>query len=1008
MDSKLSKGGPKSEGGGNAEGAVVEKKKKKKKENDKKQGGSGGGRGGAFLKSAKEGESAEYDTAKVSINMGDSDSEEMSTVQEDVRMKDVFKTSIKAHENKAHRKNPNAVATAAESKRTKIVVDAKAPLSGKGVQKSISLDPSVTVDTERLGNAVTMARETKKRKITKRSGRHDKNRLEPLSAVAVESMREYLSVYPGESQRKAYEEMARLMQKDMNRAIDWSDVPELHSRVQKKAEEDMRNRNKASRVVQISDNLLTELAEDHLGGKAISQLAKVRARIDSDTASELKVSNSVASASSLRKSRTSAQMLEDVKNPTNSRKRAHMEAEEHREQIAKIIDPLSGKKVKSATRDVADNEDSEADKPEIVEHEIVKLSHAKTAEPLSMPASATTPLPGTEQRRKIDNEIEQMKKDKVLVTKASEKAIRATSAASGLPVQGKKLEVTNAAILGDGTLEKRPEASATAHSPSQYLLDILDRATSSPQDLIELSLAEFETLAKRAVEAYHAFDDVAPEDAPSFDKASTGRLLDDKINVFINRYREKRRTTMSQYIDSQQAALPPKISELEDLRRRLIENNSESNVQAAVDAAIIISKERNQNRSSSAAAAAASGDRANYENRDNSGGDAEDQDTLHPDDVKEASKRKMSEKWIKDNINTELALRDMDATDDDIEALTLSHGSDANKHAFLKQLKHSLELSYFNEHVASNDLQNGGIVSEHGNIRMRSNGEQKSLGEDFDEVSKGYVISNYMQSIHNEYTRDIRKCQSAVKKLEAKIEKGETISMKEAHKLQESQELLKQFERHASSETYLSKRSRDLHTDAAILYKQRQAAADLPVVRRSYIKDYLREPLPSQATKKERMCILEKDCICNLAAAGARHAGAANVNRRGFVCREFLMPDQEFELQQSGNLPKERQLCYMCQLFQTLKRVSELRSKGESGMTMMILQPFSVVFCEPGEYSEHVGNLGVQGTRFYGMVAPFPMFNMENYDYRTYMREGDDGREYKLLGAEESADVVFR
>jgi hypothetical protein len=92
----------------------------------------------------------------------------------------------------------------------------------------------------------------------------------------------------------------------------------------------------------------------------------------------------------------------------------------------------------------------------------------------------------------------------------------------------------------------------------------------------------------------------------------------------------------------------------------------------------------------------------------------------------------------------------------------------------------------------------------------------------------------------------------------------------------------------------------------------------------------------------------------------------------------------------------------------THSRYSELKHAGDaSTATMMVIQPFRVIFGQVGEYAEDVGNLCVVGTHSNGIVAPFPRFNAEHYSYATCVVEDDNMVRHTLPCMVEMGDVVF-
>ena len=93
----------------------------------------------------------------------------------------------------------------------------------------------------------------------------------------------------------------------------------------------------------------------------------------------------------------------------------------HHESVLNLIDPLHGKPIQS-TASVLENKEAAAVAMEVDDKKEEKEDHTVFASevapvvrsdeaPSAAPASATTPMPGTEQRKELDAEIENMTKD---------------------------------------------------------------------------------------------------------------------------------------------------------------------------------------------------------------------------------------------------------------------------------------------------------------------------------------------------------------------------------------------------------------------------------------------------------------------------------------------------------------------------------------------------------------------------------------------------------------------
>jgi len=202
------------------------------------------------------------------------------------------------------------------------------------------------------------------------------------------------------------------------------------------------------------------------------------------------------------------------------------------------------------------------------------------------------------------------------------------------------------------------------------------------------------------------------------------------------------------------------------------------------------------------------------------------------------------------------------------------------------------------------------------------------------------------------------------------------------------------------------------HADAGPTMKALFKAAEmqLETVTREYVcSQFLRAPLPT-VKYDERPCANEEGCICSRLASSLRYVYQADRTKGGFVCREFLLPSQleAYRLRGAAALPKERQFCYLCHLYQTTYEF-ERRSKSQTGgERFSILQKFKVVVDKPGEYAASIYNLAaVRNHCWYGIAAPFPAFSAANYQYSVCTVKTSDGKTHTLRQVVESKDLIF-
>ena len=92
---------------------------------------------------------------------------------------------------------------------------------------------------------------------------------------------------------------------------------------------------------------------------------------------------------------------------------------------------------------------------------------------------------------------------------------------------------------------------------------------------------------------------------------------------------------------------------------------------------------------------------------------------------------------------------------------------------------------------------------------------------------------------------------------------------------------------------------------AGMLEKAHIVVPEVPVVGKTHDDLFLCTP---DSTLGERECILGQKCLCKFIAT-VRYGPD---NTRGFVCKEFLLPQQHKNFMNGKGPPPQRQKCLVC------------------------------------------------------------------------------------------------
>jgi hypothetical protein len=221
--------------------------------------------------------------------------------------------------------------------------------------------------------------------------------------------------------------------------------------------------------------------------------------------------------------------------------------------------------------------------------------------------------------------------------------------------------------------------------------------------------------------------------------------------------------------------------------------------------------------------------------------------------------------------------------------------------------------------------------------------------------------------------------------------------------------------------------------------KQMETAKHIETVNRAYLAKYMREPLGEQYG--ERPCASSFNCVCmtmsssfpmvgtniggfvarDVAGNGSTIIGEmidADMNakdsaaqqsrsRLGFVCREFLLPSQEAYFRKNHKLPKQHQLCILCNRRETTFQYMQVmgqRGPGEPLMPTHVFQDHAVIVDQEGEYDKSAClKTQFDKHQFTGIVLPFVGFSASHYSYATVVEHSQT-----LAAVVEKAALDFR
>lgn len=158
-------------------------------------------------------------------------------------------------------------------------------------------------------------------------------------------------------------------------------------------------------------------------------------------------------------------------------------------------------------------------------------------------------------------------------------------------------------------------------------------------------------------------------------------------------------------------------------------------------------------------------------------------------------------------------------------------------------------------------------------------------------------------------------------------------------------------------------------------------APDLPQVSLDYHCKFMAQPDPND--HHQRLCINNESCLCYTARTLGTHINARN--NMGFICREFLLPEQLERVQVHGELPKKRRMCIVCYMFHITLMVNKAKDRGIAAVRLLNDHTVTVN-CEGGYRREDMlplrtrrGNVDIAT----GVAGFFPAYLSLNFERRT-------------------------
>lgn len=600
---------------------------------------------------------------------------------------------------------------------------------------------------------------------------------------------------------------------------------------------------------------------------------------------------------------------------------------------------------------------------------------------------STTPAPGTPQAIRIEENLTKLAERGVVVSQATASHKRATSVPPVIPVQGVHLGAGNAmgaVIHGDGS---------TMHTPTEYAMRKLNEKSETGEDLKHTTLEEMYAMMQNSVDTFYRMREVAPEDSPFVTEhvpyveeyRHTMHKMIDKFFPGSDKtptVEEKRRKTRDFFAAT--FAGYPTNERAEKLRQQLQKDHDPDGIAAGT-----VHRDAIAN-------ALLMGSRGSK--------------TASKEDVHTAAKKKAVE-WQVD-AEVDAIRRCVGDVEEDELAEQLAHGLCIDRNMLMQSIRSNpANDALFQADGTGNEAPATLIraVPTIYNHRGESGNEMSVLPE-AERLAKDIQGScDFLQVPRQAMSRKLREEQARCDLLleESNKRQLEPSEREELKRLQNTLSAAKVAARNEEHRDYVRQLGhQDAGATVEALYKITEM--NLEVVSREYVSScgFMREP--REKKYGERPCANDVKCVCTELGSSYRHAYDSSRNRGGFVCREFLLPSQLELYRTKGTLPKLRQFCYLCHIYQTTFRFLTRKEAQTGGERLHIEQKFQTIFDKPGEYSVAYCNLAtILNHRAYGIVAPFPKFNAANYQYALCAEVGDNGEMQRLRCVVETTDVNF-
>lgn len=188
-----------------------------------------------------------------------------------------------------------------------------------------------------------------------------------------------------------------------------------------------------------------------------------------------------------------------------------------------------------------------------------------------------------------------------------------------------------------------------------------------------------------------------------------------------------------------------------------------------------------------------------------------------------------------------------------------------------------------------------------------------------------------------------------------------------------------------------------LKMDDAFKIMLEGAARQVPVRSRGYTQQFLCEAAGPEYL--ERPCVKGELCVVRVKRAvfpsmPFSSSGGARSATNGFICREFLLPDQLREVNATGKLPETVRMCLPCNIYYTSENVMSYAAQKQGcqeRMPLMLLQDHCVLTEQAGEYTkESTLPHALANGRPSGVVRPFQAWSDSNYAYGRTVRHGKE------------------